>query len=316
MIMEGLEVLKPGLLTTVQDLGRHGYQQFGLSPSGAMDEYALQVANILVGNDRAEAALEMTIMGTSFKMHEDLVVAFTGGDLQPHIDNVPAFMWKSCHVKAGQQISFRQPIDGARLYMSVAGGFALPEVMGSKSTALRIGIGGLDGRELQKGDVLKVNGGKDHVRGKRKLIPSATPHYEKNTTVRVIVGPQEDAFTEESLDTFFSEVYKVTHQSDRMGYGLEGAKLKHKIGADILSDAIAPGSIQVPGDGKPIILMADRQTTGGYTKIANIISVDLPRVAQVPPGGTVSFERVSVEKAQELARKQEKFLTQLAVYCK
>ncbi|WP_249414103.1 biotin-dependent carboxyltransferase family protein [Alteribacter keqinensis] len=315
----GISVIKPGLLTTVQDLGREGYQQFGLGTSGVMDSYALQVANVLVGNWRDEAALEMTVSGPFLRAEEDMVVAFTGGNMKPVIAGEPVSMWKSYYVQAGEEIRFGHAGNGVRTYMSVHGGIDVPVVMGSKSTAVRAGIGGFEGRELRKDDRLKVGKrtGDLGVHGGRKVMAEYIPDYGKTARVRVVMGPQQEAFEEESLERFLQDEYRVSPQSDRMGYRLEGdVPLSHLAdkGADIYSDAIAPGSIQVPGDGQPIILLADRQTTGGYAKIATVISVDLWKVAQLPPGGTITFETVDVGTAQKLWQEQEDILIQLSSY--
>ncbi|TMW72080.1 biotin-dependent carboxyltransferase family protein [Alteribacter natronophilus] len=310
-------VEKPGLLTTVQDRGRQGYQQFGLSPAGAMDEYALQMANVLVGNERNEAVLEVTMMGPVLKAEKDMVIAFAGGNLQPAIDDEEVATWKSYHVRGGSKISFGRPVNGARLYLSVRGGIEIPEVMGSRSTYLKAGLGGFEGRELRKGDRIEVGegAGSSEVHAGRRVASEHIPSYEKEITVRAVPGPQEDYFEKEALEQFFSEVFEVSHQSDRMGYRLQGEEpLKHKNGADILSDATAFGSVQVPGDGQPIILMADRQTTGGYTKIATVIGVDLWKVAQLPPGGKIRFKKTDVHEAQRLWQEQEDILVQVASY--
>ncbi|WP_035187503.1 biotin-dependent carboxyltransferase family protein [Alteribacter aurantiacus] len=315
----GLAVLKPGLLTTVQDLGREGYQQFGLGTSGAMDSYALQVANVLVGNWRDEAALELTAAGPTLRAEEDMVVAFTGANMLPSINGEPVSMWKSYAVFKGDDIRFGSAVNGVRAYMSVRGGVDVPVVMGSKSTAVRANIGGFNGRGLKKNDRLPIgkSEGALTVHTGRKVLSEHIPDYGKSVCVRVVMGPQQEAFEEEALELFLNTDYRVTPESDRMGYRLKGAKpLCHRpsVGADIYSDAIAPGAIQVPGDGQPIILLADRQTTGGYTKIATVISVDLWKVAQLPPGGTISFEAVDVKSAQKLWREQEDILVQLSSY--
>ncbi|PYZ96186.1 KipI antagonist [Alteribacter lacisalsi] len=310
-------VEKAGLLTTVQDRGRLGYQQFGLSPAGAMDEYAMQMANVLVGNARNEAVIEVTIMGPVLKVEKDLVLAFTGANLQPEIDGETVPTWKSYLVREGSKVSFGRPVNGARLYISVRGGIEVPEVMGSKSTYLKAGIGGFEGRELRKGDTVKAGEEANdlELHSGRRVAAEHIPQYDREVEVRAIPGPQDDSFDDESLDRFFSEFYEVSHQSDRMGYRLQGeTPLTHKNGADILSDAIAFGSVQVPGDGQPIILMADRQTTGGYTKIATVIGADLWKVAQLPPGGKIRFIKSDVREAQRLWKEQEDILVQVASY--
>jgi antagonist of KipI len=300
-------VIKPGLFTTFQDLGRTGYQQYGMVVAGAMDEYALQIANLLVGNARNEAALEITMIGPMLRALEDTVIAICGGNLSLTVNGESAPMWKSFLVKKGDVLAFGRPIEGARAYMSVAGGFDIPVVMGSKSTYLKAKIGGLDGRALQIDDVLY---GMETTRATagRALHFEEIPTYKKEITVRVCLGPHHHAFSESSIETFFSSIYEVTPQSDRMGYRLKGPALEHIETADIISEAIPLGGIQVPANGEPIILMADRQTTGGYTRIATVISIDIPLLAQALPGCSVRFIAVSVEEAQRLYRERERFL--------
>lgn len=315
MAVQVIEVLKPGLFTTVQDLGRSGYQQYGVVVSGAMDRYALQVSNLLVGNARGEAALEVTLTGPELGLLSDTVVAVCGADLSPALDGKPIPLWKSVRVKKGQILRFGQPKNGIYAYVAFAGGIAVPSVMGSKSTYVKGRLGGLEGRPLKKGDVLACASCDWKAKNlfDRRLPPRHIPDYASRQNVRVVLGPDVDHFHEESVDVFLSHPYRVTSQMDRMGYQLEGPSLRHVKGADIVSDGIAPGTIQVPASGKPMILMADRQTTGGYARIATVISVDLPRVAQTRPGRKLLFEAVRVEEAQALYVEQETFLRTLQI---
>ncbi|WP_102707816.1 5-oxoprolinase subunit C family protein [Terribacillus saccharophilus] len=301
------QVIKPGLLTTFQDLGRTGYQEYGVVVAGAMDDFSLQIANLLVGNQRDDAGLEVTMMGPVLKVLEDSVIAITGGNLSPRVNGQPAPMWKSFEVKEGQLVEFGQPMEGIRSYISVAGGFDLPAVMGSNSTYLKAKIGGLNGRALEKEDILYGNEDVHAVTG-RSLHYDEIPKYQKEVTVRVVLGPHQDAFTDEAIKTFLSSNYEITPQSDRMGFRLKGPELTHKTTADIISEAIPLGGIQVPANGQPIILMADRQTTGGYTRIATVISADISLLAQAAPGAVVRFEEVSVEEAQEVYQGRESLL--------
>jgi antagonist of KipI len=314
---KAFEVLRPGLLTTVQDLGRAGYQQFGMVVAGAMDAYALQVGNLLVGNPRNEAGLEITMAGPELLALEDLVVALCGADLSAEVDGVKTPLWKSFCIRKGQKLTFRNPVSGARTYLTVAGGIAVEPVMGSKSTYLKASIGGYQGRALVKGDVIEtglvtaeMDGMPRRIAG-RELSSDQVPRYEKHVVARVVLGPQEEAFTKEGVEALFNGVFEMTPQSDRMGYRLKGPTIQHRHSADIISDAIAFGSIQVPADGQPIILLADRQTTGGYAKIATVITVDFPLIAQLVPGNTISFSAVGIEKAQELYIERERFLSKL-----
>ena len=270
-----ITVLNPGLLTTVQDLGRMGYQQFGVSVSGVMDPRAAAIGNILVGNPQGEAVLECTLM-------------------------------------AGQTLRFGAPKAGCRAYIAFAGGLDIPLVMGSRSTYMKAAIGGFEGRKLQKGDVLGLRA---PVAGyanlhQRAIAPEFVPRPVY--TLRVVLGPQDDAFTPEGVATFLGSEYTVTNEFDRMGCRMDGPAIQHKNGGDIISDGIAFGAIQVPGSGKPILMGADRQTTGGYTKIATVISADFRLLAQLKAGDKVRFEAVSVQAAQQALHFQRGALALLA----
>ncbi|ARI75642.1 5-oxoprolinase subunit C family protein [Halobacillus mangrovi] len=304
------KIVKPGLLTTIQDEGRFGYQQYGIVASGAMDPYALKMANFLVGNEGHEAAIEVTVMGPEIEVLGEATLAICGGDLSPKLNGEKVPTWKSFDVKEGDRLQFGQPVQGARAYISVAGGFDLPVVMGSKSTYLKAEIGGYEGRALAKGDVLSKIGNQKAVTG-RALHHDEIPDYTRDMEIRVVPGPHLDAFTESSLDTFLSSEYAVTPQSDRMGFRLKGPKLEHETSADIISEAIPLGGIQVPASGDPIILMAERQTTGGYTRIATVISSDIPYLAQAMPGSHIRFREVTVEEAQQLSNEKERFIRTL-----
>jgi len=293
-----ITVLNPGLLTTVQDQGRIGYQQFGVSVSGVMDPRAATVANILVGNDDKEAVLECTMMGPQLQFDKANCIAITGGDLMPTLDGKPIPNYTAIKVEAGQVLKFTMPKTGCRAFIAFAGGLDVPEVMGSRSTYMKAKIGGVNGRKLEKGDVIGFRAPKAELKNMnfRSMASEFVPR--KEYTVRVILGPQDDYFTEEGIKTFLSQTYTVTAEFDRMGCRLEGEVIQHKDGGDIISDGIAFGAIQVPSSGKPIIMLGDRQTTGGYTKIANVITVDFRILAQLKQGDKVRFEQVSVKAAQ------------------
>jgi len=303
--MEVFEVVQPGPLTTVQDLGRKGYQQCGVPTSGALDDYAFRVGNILVGNNEDAASLEITLFGCQLRVLQGTTIAITGADLVPKINGAHASNWESIRVKCGDVLSFPQLNSGCRAYLAVAGGICVPRVMRSASTYVRAGIGGLFGRSLRKGDILQANDSPSSCTGAR--VPSETiPVYGNQITLRTILGPQDDYFTEQGIHTFLNSKYTVTSKADRMGYCLDGPSIQHKAEADIISDGIPLGAIQVPGDGLPIILLADRQTTGGYTKIGTTISVDISRVAQAKPGDSIRFERVDEEEAVTLLFEYER----------
>ena len=294
-----ITVLNPGLLTTVQDQGRIGYQQFGVSVSGVMDPRAASLANILVGNDEKEAVLECTMMGPHLQFDKANCIAITGGDLMPTLDGKPIPNYTAVKVEAGQVLKFTMPKTGCRAFIAFAGGLDIPEVMGSRSTYMKAKIGGVEGRKLQKGDVIGFRAPKAELKNMnfRSMASEFVPR--KEYTVRVVLGPQDDYFTDAGIQTFLSEVYSVTAEFDRMGCRLEGAVIQHKEGGDIISDGIAFGAIQVPSSGQPIIMLGDRQTTGGYTKIANVISADFRILAQLKQGDKVRFEKVSVKAAQD-----------------
>ncbi|WP_249870408.1 biotin-dependent carboxyltransferase family protein [Oceanobacillus saliphilus] len=309
------EVIKSGLATSVQDLGRTGFQQYGVVVSGAMDSFALQVANLLVGNLRDEAGLEVVIMGPELFVLEDTVLAICGADLSPKLDGKPVAGWKSFIAKKGQRLSFGQPQNGSYAYIAAAGGINTPPVMGSRSTYTKAGIGGFEGRHLQKGDRLEAGEVKfplKHLSG-RGLFEPAVPNYARQRKIRVVLGPDQHSFKDDVLKKFCTSTFKMTSQSDRMGYRLEGPELSHVNGADIISDAILPGAIQVPASGQPIILLADRQTTGGYARIATVVSSDLPYVVQKLSGSELEFQAVSVEKAQRLYVSRELLLRKLSL---
>lgn len=309
------EVIKPGLLTTVQDLGRFGYQQYGMVVSGAMDSYALRIGNLLVGNEEGEAGLEITVIGPVLCVLSDGLIAITGGDLDPYLDGQPVDMWKSVNVRRGSILRFGRVKQGMRAYVTIRGGIDVPTVMGSKSTYIKAGIGGFHGRSLRGGDVLATRATARlvdrHVQ--RSLHPDFIPVYPKEAEARVILGPQEKSFTDESLTDFFTQTYKIMPESDRMGYRLQGKALRHKASADLITDPVPLGAIQVPANGQPILLLAERQPTGGYPKIGTVISVDLPAIAQLMPGACIRFHPVSLEEGQQLLYEQERLLRLLSI---
>lgn len=299
------KVVDAGFITTVQDLGRYGYQQYGVSVSGAMDHVAAKLANILVGNDVNEGLLETTMTGPKIEFLDDTVIAITGGDMQPEIKGVYINLNKSIAVYKGDILTFKGIKKGLRSYIAFAGGIDVPVVMGSKSTFMKAQIGGYEGRALKSGDIIKT-GITDNVLSGREIEENFYDYGNGKVELRVVLGPQEDAFTNEGIETFFNSEFHVTNNCDRMGYTLEGENIEHKDGADIISDGISIGAIQVPNSGNLIIMMADRQTTGGYTKIANIITVDLPKAAQAKPGDVIVFKRSSLEEAHMLIKDLEK----------
>lgn len=303
-----LTIRKGGMQTTVQDLGRSGFQKYGVIVSGAMDPYALRIANLLAGNEENAAALEITMMGPEIYFEEDTVISICGGDINPELDGKAAGIWRPLNVAQGQTLTFGNPRLGSRCYMAIAGGIDMPEVMNSRSTYLRAALGGFHGRALKAGDRLAIG----NTTGAQKMtthynswfVPA--PAYSSEPVIRVTAGRQYHLFSDDSRKRFFSEWFSVSSQSDRMGYRLGGPRLALSEKQEMISEAVAFGSIQVPAGGNPIVLMADRQTAGGYPRIAEAITVDLPLVSQLKPGDRVRFKRVSIEEAQLLLRLQEK----------
>lgn len=297
----GILVQDPGLFTTVQDEGRYGYQQFGVTPSGPMDARSLHIANILAGNPMGEGALEMTFQGPSLQFEEDNVVAITGADMHPTVSGAPVPMYQAVRVHKGDVLRFQFATNGSRGYVAFAGGLDVPLVMESKSTLVSKGLGGVEGRKIQKGDRIGFVSPKVDLPYMEDRHVSKPSYPSEEVVLRVVRGPQDDCFSEDELHRFFWHGFKITNEFDRMGCRLEREEpVKHLNDGNIISDGIACGSIQVPTNGQPIIMLSDRQTVGGYTKIGTVISVDLPKLAQAKPGMHVRFTEISLELAQEL----------------
>ncbi len=295
-----LEILSPGIHTTVQDLGRYGYGRYGVAPSGALDTFALRIANLLVGNPQDRAGLEAMLMGPAIKVQEDIVVAVTGGNLQPLQNKQPIEMWRSHVFKKDDILSFGSALSGFRAYIAVAGGIRVPSIMGSRSTNLSSCFGGLQGRVLGKNDILACENDSRYLRlATRRLSANLIPSYPTHWLLRVIWGPQDDHFPDESQIVFLNETYRMSPDSDRTGIRLEGAAIrqKSKIPASIISEGLIAGSVQIPGDGKPIIILGET-VSGGYRKIATVISADLSLLGQMKPGDTVGFSAVSLDEAR------------------
>jgi biotin-dependent carboxylase-like uncharacterized protein len=302
-----ISILSPGLFTTIQDAGRTGYQQYGFAPGGALDKRAMTMANLLVGNEPGEAVLEMTLVGAEMEFTKDNVIALTGALCEPARNGKTVPMYAAVKMHAGDTLSIGAAKEGCRIYAAFAGGLNVPAVMGSKSTQLRYGLGGFEGRALKAGDVVPFSDPLKETADLEKRVLPIPKRQAGAKTLRAVLGPQADtSFTKEALTTFLKEEYAVTNESDRMGCRLEGKALSFISGADIISDAIALGSVQVPASGKPIVLLCDRQTVGGYAKIATVISVDIPVIAQCKMGDKVRFQAISPAAAQRLYRKQEK----------
>lgn len=308
-----IEIITPGLLTTVQDFGRVGVMKNGFTQNGAMDRYSMTVANRLCGNCDSASVLEMTVLGVTARFTQDTVICVSGADFGAKINDKPIKRNKAYKINKGDILSMGAAKSGMRAYLAVAGGIVGEYVFGSASTNLKFAFGGHFGKKLQSGDVLSIGTGAFPLGEIDKWeIPES--EYSKDAQLRVVLGPQNEMFTDKDIRLFLSQEYEVTAQSDRMGIRLSGEPLKSKNGMDIISDGIVFGSVQVPNSGEPIILMADHQTTGGYAKIATVISVDLPRASQLSAGNTVRFKSVTVEEAEQEAKKQKRFFDNLYMF--
>ncbi|NVO84384.1 5-oxoprolinase subunit C family protein [Hymenobacter terrestris] len=322
-----LHIGRPGLLTTIQDAGRPGYRQAGVSVGGPVDPRALRVANALVGNAPGTAALEITLLGPTIRFSTDHLLALTGADLSATLNGQPLPLNRAVAVRAGTELSFGRPKAGCRAYLAVAGGLAVPTVLGSRGTYLAAGIGGLAGRALRADDVLPV-AAPGAVRQRQLLLarspqlprvaaswfadPALTPRPEVAPLLRAVPGPEYGQFTAASQRAFWAEEFRVTPASNRMGSRLAGpALLRSAYAPELLSAAVTFGTVQVPPGGQPIVLLADHQTTGGYPRLALVAATDWSRLAQVPPGGVLRFQEISLPEAQQLYMEQEQQLRQL-----
>lgn len=302
-----LKVVAPGLMTTLQDLGRPGYQRLGIPVSGALDGVSLRAANLLAGNAAGMGALEIAYQGPTLAVEaESIRIAYAGGtapiDILPRegasIGERLQPLQSAC-LRKGQILRIGALSGSAVGYLAVEGGFDVASALGSQSTLARAGLGGLEGRPLRAGDALPLKQDRTEDRQER-MVPSlvlAPPSH-----IRVILGPQDDYFSDVGKRTFLESVYTVSPASDRMGMRLAGPVLEHAKGYNIVSDGTAAGSIQVPGNGLPIVLLADRQTTGGYPKIATVISADMPALGRLMPGAKVAFKAVDVAEAEAAYR--------------
>ena len=310
----GIIIESPGLLTTVQDEGRFGYAQFGVTPSGPMDTESFQIANLLVGNPPGESALEATVLGPTFRTTEDIILAIAGADMSPTLNGMPIPMHRAIAVPAGSEVKLQAAKNGTRTYIAFRGGLDVPSVMGSRATNLQNHIGGLEGRKLTKGDEIPLGQAADRLPNLPHRAASHHIRRRRENIIRVLLGPQEDCFTEEGLAAFLGTPYTVSKEFDRMGCRLEGTPIRHKTDGNIISDGIVNGAIQVPTTGQPIIMLAERQATGGYTKIATVISADLPVIGQCCPGDIIRFQAVSIEEAHDLLRQRQSRMKDLERY--
>lgn len=296
----GIRILKGGMLTTVQDLGRTGYQSQGFSVAGVMDVRSFKIANLLLDNPENEAVLEFTLIGPTLEFTSATIIAITGGDFQPKLNGEAAPMYKALYINKGDVLQFGSARTGSRGYVAFSSYLDIPVIMGSRCTNMKSGLGGFKGRKLEAGDYM-------NFRIKRRYLPFFLSRHldlnefdQEESELRVVLGPQDDLFSKQGIETFLNNEYTVTGEFDRMGCRLEGPFIAAKETSDIISDGIAFGSVQVPSHGKPIILLSDRQTTGGYAKIATVASVDIPKLVQRKMDHKIRFKAISVQEAQDL----------------
>lgn len=304
----GIRILKGGMLTTVQDLGRNGYQSQGFSVAGVMDVRSFKIANLLLDNPENEAVLEITLIGPTLEFTSATIIAITGGDFEPTVNGEPVPMYTALYINKGDILKFGSARTGSRGYIAFSSYLEIPVVMGSRCTNMKSSLGGFKGRKLMAGDYI-------NFRIKRRYLPfflsrklDLNEFDQMSAELRVVMGPQDDKFSRQGIETFLNSEYTVTSDFDRMGCRLEGPFIAPKESSDIISDGISFGSIQVPSHGKPIILLSDRQTTGGYAKIATVASVDIPKLVQRKTDHKIRFRAISVQEAQRLCLEEMKEL--------
>lgn len=322
-----ITVLNPGLLTTIQDLGRSGYQKYGVIVSGAMDTYLARLSNIIVGNEEKEGVLEITMTGPSLELKKGTLFSIAGADLSPTINNISVPMGRPIYIKEDCILKFGANKTGSRSYLSVAGGFDIPILMNSKSTYLRAEIGGHEGRALKKNDVLKIGEKSiisskiidklNDIRSEGSFIAPGWYVKEYNfnnseeSVIRVFEDRQFNKISEESIKKFFSLQFSIDTKSDRMGYRLKGPKIELKEKLEMISEEVSLGTIQIPPDGNPIILLADRQTAGGYPKIAHVVFADISKIVQLKPNDKLSFKKITLEEAEKLYFEKERYISDI-----
>ncbi len=286
------------MFTTVQDSGRFGHLQYGVPISGAMDRFSCTAANLLIGNDANAATLETTLIGPKLELLTDTQVAVSGGNCDVRVNSDIALMWRTIDLRKGDVLSVGRMETGSRCYIAFRGGIDVPVVLGSRSTYTRGSFGGMRGRQLKAGDLIETfnpTGPRFETIMPKDLLPD----FGTEIDVKVVLGPQVDMFTEQEIAAFLSGEYKATSEIDRMGYRLEGPQIARTPKPDIVSDALLPGAVQVPNNGKPIIIMRDAQTTGGYPKIAVVATPDMDRLGQAKPGDAIRFSKIPLAEAQE-----------------
>jgi biotin-dependent carboxylase-like uncharacterized protein len=311
--MAVIEVHSPGLFTTVQDLGRYGYGPLGVSASGAADPVALRIGNRLVGNSQGAAALEMTLVGGAFVFPDGGAIALTGSDFGATLDGAPVPMWTACEVRRWQTLRTGPTRSGARCYLAVRGGIAVKLFLGSASTHALSGLGGWEGRPLRKGDIMFTGtAAQTDARPNRTIASEILERLQPRKVLRTTAAPQTSLFSADAIRDFYQSSYTVTEESNRMGLRLEGPAIETPHAGQMITEGVSLGAIQAPAGGQPIILFVEQQTTGGYPKIANVISADLAAVGQLRPRDEIRFELVGPEAARALIREQERWLAELS----
>lgn len=309
----GIRVIKSGMLSTIQDLGRKGYRKDGIIVSGAMDALALRIGNLLLGNPEGTGGIECTLTGPVLSFESAQLICITGADLSADIDGVQVKMWRPLFVKQGSILTFGAAISGCRAYVQVLGGFKLPLVLSSQSTYLKAGFGGVEGRALKIGDQLSFNVPYLALPVKSNWSADLSKIYPdlQSSVIRIVAGPEYEWFTERARLALVEQTFVLDAAADRMGYRLNGPALELQQSRELLSSAVDFGTLQITGDGSAILLMADHQTTGGYPRIANVASVDLTLLAQMRTGHHLRFEMITLEQAHELLKQREKQMKQL-----
>lgn len=311
-----ITTIHQGFFTTIQDEGRWGYQAYGMPVAGAMDKYSYRVANLLVGNQPGTGVIEMTREGAAFRFDEEQFVAVCGADMQGTLNDVPITNWSAFVAPKGCELKFAAAPNGYRTYLAVYGGFDVPLVLGSRSTYTGASVGGCEGRALRQGDVVYVGQEGAIPTQPQVLAEKFIPYYREEINLRVILGPQENMFSQEALHAFFCNPYCITEKADRIGYRLKGPKIMHIEKATVVSDALCLGAIQIPAHGMPVIMMADHQTTDGFAKLGSVIRVDLNKLAQAKPGDHLSFTCVREEMAIQALQEEKKQYSEIEALCK
>lgn len=298
--MSGFLVENGGVQSCVQDAGRRGFSDIGLTQSGAMDEMAFGYANFLVGNDFNTPLIEIALGGASFKVQNEMCIAICGASMHPKLNGHTLGLWQVHQLKKNDILTFGYASEGQFTYLAVAGGFQTPYLYGSFSTSIKEGLGGIEGRKLKAGDILPTSGARCPM-DRRKLEKQFIPHYPDEIILRLVKGYQEEMFDSKAQETFFNSVYTFKGEGDRMGYRLSGEKVV-PAQSGILSEPICYGAVQIPSHGEPIVLLKERQTIGGYPKIGSVIAVDCFKLAQLRSGGRVRFQEVSLEEAKRVTQ--------------